>query len=164
MKHTPTYNLTQWELTDRIQMDNFNADNLKLEAALNQKLEPALLLDKTEELTDQTHWNIELPENPGTWFALFIEVTWPGVSIYLNPGLHGSGKAAHIYDGKAAVACFPLRNPEASVFFVPLYGAFEDSKATNYTYTRMTAVSIRHHVDNVNLPNGTYHARVWGFK
>lgn len=34
MEHTATYGLTQWDGTDRIQMADFNSDNLKLEQAL----------------------------------------------------------------------------------------------------------------------------------
>jgi len=34
MTHTPNYNLSQWEKPDRILMDDFNADNAKLDAAL----------------------------------------------------------------------------------------------------------------------------------
>lgn len=34
MKHTQKYQLTQWEKQDRIQMEAFNSDNAKLEAAL----------------------------------------------------------------------------------------------------------------------------------
>ena len=34
MKKTTNYQLNQWEKTDRIMMDDFNADNAKIEAAL----------------------------------------------------------------------------------------------------------------------------------
>ncbi len=34
MTHTPNYNLTQWEQTDRILMADFNSNNAKLDAAL----------------------------------------------------------------------------------------------------------------------------------
>ena len=34
MKHTENYNLNQWELADRIQMEDFNGDNQKIDAAL----------------------------------------------------------------------------------------------------------------------------------
>ena len=35
MKQTSNYQLNQWEMTDRIQMEDFNADNQKIEAALD---------------------------------------------------------------------------------------------------------------------------------
>ena len=34
MNKTPNYQLNQWEKNDRIQMEDFNADNAKIEAAL----------------------------------------------------------------------------------------------------------------------------------
>ena len=32
--HTPNYQLSQWERSDRVQMEDFNADNAKVDAAL----------------------------------------------------------------------------------------------------------------------------------
>lgn len=37
MKKTERYELNQWEASDRIRMEDFNADNLRLEAALLEK-------------------------------------------------------------------------------------------------------------------------------
>lgn len=34
MKKTAQFGLNQWEMSDRIQMDDFNADNAAIEAAL----------------------------------------------------------------------------------------------------------------------------------
>lgn len=34
MEHTATYGLTQWSKSDRIKMEDFNSDNLKVEQAL----------------------------------------------------------------------------------------------------------------------------------
>ena len=34
MKQTQNYHLSQWELTDRIRMGDFNGDNAKIDAAL----------------------------------------------------------------------------------------------------------------------------------
>lgn len=34
MNHTQNYQLSQWEMSDRIRMEDFNADNAKLDAAL----------------------------------------------------------------------------------------------------------------------------------
>ena len=35
MNKTPNYQLNQWDKSDRIQMEDFNADNAKIEAALS---------------------------------------------------------------------------------------------------------------------------------
>ena len=32
--HTPNFNLSQWEKTDKVQMEDFNADNAKIDAGL----------------------------------------------------------------------------------------------------------------------------------
>ena len=37
MKQTDQYGLNQWDLSDRIRMEDFNADNQRLEAALLEK-------------------------------------------------------------------------------------------------------------------------------
>lgn len=37
MKQTQNYQLNQWEMTDRIQMEDFNADNAKVDAALAEE-------------------------------------------------------------------------------------------------------------------------------
>lgn len=37
MNKTEKYQLNQWELTDRIQMEDFNADNAKIDAALAEQ-------------------------------------------------------------------------------------------------------------------------------
>ena len=36
MTETPNYHLTQWELTDRVRMEDFNRDNLKIDEALGK--------------------------------------------------------------------------------------------------------------------------------
>ena len=37
MQHTQNYQLSRWEKDDRIMMEDFNADNAKLDAALSAK-------------------------------------------------------------------------------------------------------------------------------
>ena len=44
MKKTTNYQLNQWAKTDRIMMDDFNADNAKIDAALLSKLGAAELI------------------------------------------------------------------------------------------------------------------------
>ena len=47
--HTPNYALNQWERDDRVLMEDFNADNAKIDAALGAKAEAATVtaLSKT---------------------------------------------------------------------------------------------------------------------
>lgn len=48
MKETNNYKLNQWELTDRVRMEDFNADNLKIENALLGKLSGMQVVDYWE--------------------------------------------------------------------------------------------------------------------
>ena len=41
--HTPNYNLSQWERDDRVLMEDFNADNAKIDAALKGKADQSAL-------------------------------------------------------------------------------------------------------------------------
>lgn len=46
MQKTEHYQLNQWDKTDRIQMEDFNADNAKIEVALNEVKELSLFAAK----------------------------------------------------------------------------------------------------------------------
>ena len=46
MQKTENYQLNQWDKPDRIQMEDFNADNAKIEAALTELAEQAAQIDK----------------------------------------------------------------------------------------------------------------------
>ncbi len=164
MKHTEKNQFILFEKEDRINHEDLNCNTSMMETVLERKLEPVLLLDKTEELTDQLYWSIDLPFTPGDWFAFFIELSWPGNGVALNPGSFGSGKAAQLREPKAAVACFPLRNPRALVYFLPLYGGFAESAYLTNTYENMTGLCLRHYTNTANLKNGTYHMRIYGLK
>lgn len=37
MRKTETYQLNQWEISDRVRMEDFNADNVQLEKILTEK-------------------------------------------------------------------------------------------------------------------------------
>ena len=41
--HTPNYSLSQWERSDKVQMDDFNADNARIDAALAAKADKSAL-------------------------------------------------------------------------------------------------------------------------
>ena len=90
MTKTTNYQLNQWEKTDRILMDDFNADNQKIEAALLGKVPMTLLYDET--LTDKNvridldaagqHWEkyafvlltyTPTPNSPGYTMRISIE-------------------------------------------------------------------------------------------
>lgn len=161
MKQTEQFQLSQWDSTDRIKMEDFNTDNAKIEAALNKKLEPVLLLDKTEKLTDQLYWNVQLPFTPGDWFALIIELNWPGGYIYLNASINDPGTSIQLSPKSAVVGCFPMKNVNNTVCFAPLAGINAGKGITNREYGNLTWLSI--HSISGNLQNGTYRIRIFGF-
>ena len=69
MKQTANYQLNQWEKTDRIQMEDFNADNAKIDAALKAEADARAaaatancyvkLMDITLE-TECQKWDIDI--------------------------------------------------------------------------------------------------------
>ena len=68
MNHTQTYELNQWEDSDRILRTDFNADNQKLENALGAKLQYYKLKEVvTQETVSYTHLlrGAGLPAVPG---------------------------------------------------------------------------------------------------
>ncbi|MCI8678067.1 MAG: hypothetical protein HFF46_06995 [Lawsonibacter sp.] len=63
--HTPNYQLSQWERSDRIQMEDFNADNAKIDAALAQLQATALRIHTGGYMgTGTQSHTIELPFKP----------------------------------------------------------------------------------------------------
>ena len=55
MQKTGNYNLSQWEISDRIQMEDFNADNAKIDAALKaeQDTRAAAVTELTAQLAQK---------------------------------------------------------------------------------------------------------------
>ena len=58
MKQTQNYQLSQWEKTDRIQMEDFNGDNAKIEAALAAVDARLAILDRV--MPDLTYYTGQL--------------------------------------------------------------------------------------------------------
>lgn len=65
---TTNYQLNQWEKTDRILMDDFNADNAKIDAAMLGK---KLLLDYT---TEEEALTVEVPLTSVDWGSCAVAV------------------------------------------------------------------------------------------
>lgn len=161
MNQTENYNLSQWAKTDRILMEDFNADNAKIDAALGGKLEVVELIDKTVTLDKAPSWNVPLNFNPGDYFALFIEYQLPGTS--LTGFTPHKGSRTLLFDLRppyASLALFPLRNPEAQVMFLPA-GGINNGRFMymNYQYKNMNNFSLTFASESVTL-TGTYRLRV----
>ena len=64
MDHTTNYQLSQWSRTDRVLMDDFNADNAKLDAALKAEADARTAL--AAELAKRGNCRIEVTSYVGT--------------------------------------------------------------------------------------------------
>ena len=74
---TPNYQLSQWERSDKIQMEDFNADNAKIDAALSGKAEASAV-----ERLSQTVASLSSSRNCQ---AMTTSYTGSGVSGANNP-------------------------------------------------------------------------------
>ena len=56
--HTPNYQLSQWERDDRILMEDFNADNAKIDAAIKAEAEVRAALKSSIRMrSSRSHWD-----------------------------------------------------------------------------------------------------------
>ncbi|BAL01555.1 hypothetical protein OBV_43560 [Oscillibacter valericigenes Sjm18-20] len=102
LKKTTDYELNQWEKTDRILMDDFNADNAKIEQALaglnNQHLVQLRCAEFAKGATGFSGIEFDLSDFDQTqWTALLLEV---GANVNGNLYLHlndSSSLESHCY-------------------------------------------------------------------
>ena len=89
MKQTQNYHLSQWDKTDRIKMEDFNADNSKIEAALSglKALCNCRVYSATYVGTGEIPLVVECPNRP---VAVFVKNTdiW-GFGIRGNGNMWG---------------------------------------------------------------------------
>ena len=112
MKKTAQFGLNQWEMSDRIQMDDFNADNAAIEAALarverRSAFHTILDVTTTEDLKnaawplniDWTEWKsvtIEImPAEGSQTMVLGYSDSASSAIRYLEPSWKSAGKAQH---------------------------------------------------------------------
>ena len=98
MKKTANYGLNLWEKTDRIQMEDFNADNAKIEAALAAN--PFLKLIDTTIDTDCETFDIDLSSIDMSCFAQLILHCEIGGGPF---ELLANGKTTNYYQNRTAV-------------------------------------------------------------
>ena len=78
MKQTEHYGLSQWELTDRILMEDFNADNLKIAQALAGKLDRAELFYTLGSPSEKPSGNLSLN------LAVIPWADWEFVALHVS--------------------------------------------------------------------------------
>ena len=107
--HTPHYNLSQWERNDRILMDDFNADNAKIDAALGVHAAELAKLPfcgncqiytadyKGTGECGETHPNtLSFPKKP-VWITIFTPDGRSQFNIFPNDITYGFSTASRDY-------------------------------------------------------------------
>lgn len=110
MNKTPNYQLNQWDKSDRIQMEDFNADNAKIEAALQQLRDASpveWLLDVTTTAAASNQYNLDVSGIDFTQYRevrLYVEVNPDSTATSLSVRLNG-GTAYHDSYGATESLC-----------------------------------------------------------
>lgn len=81
MNKTEKYQLNQWELTDRIQMEDFNSDNAKIDAALAEQAAELDTKASHTELAAAIPW-VKIGEATLTAAAQTVSVSIPNAEQY----------------------------------------------------------------------------------
>ena len=125
MKHTPTYNLTQWDLTDRILMQDFNDNNAIIDAALSRKLELVELANESAVLTDAPHFKVELTGiQPKDCVAILLYIYIPNIVQHALRVGSVMNQPVITLTHPSAYLLLPFRNPSLSLNFLPVSGSY----------------------------------------
>ncbi|WP_297871428.1 hypothetical protein [uncultured Oscillibacter sp.] len=171
MEKTPRYQLSQWEKTDRILMEDFNADNANLEAALTAlntedrrldsvKLQIVTLLDKSYSVTESPLLSIPVNgEEMGKCAIVCVDIlpgdaTSPSEFQFLLStskssygGEYWSPKTTDPANGITTGTFFPLYQGERSLFLMfPMRQG--DAIITAFSASRQTALARWHYTYN----------------
>lgn len=135
LKKTTNYQLNLWELEDRILMDDFNADNAKIDAALVHKVPMTVIHDITVP-EDVQQIDFDMKTNQwGQYSVVLLTLTPPstgGGGVTFRTGTQDVSTAYHMtfgfsntdrQEGLAAgssqsgitVVFFPAKNPKAAL-------------------------------------------------
>lgn len=150
MKQTQTYQLSQWEPADRILMEDFNADNTKIEAAILSRLGPieviqtqtpaAAVQSMTLDLTgfDWSIWTMIALKFQGSYTA--STSSNPAAVLRLDGPVGKSLSFTQTPAGSALLVLFPGRDPERLVCCV----GFPDGKLAmnTFAYQDLTGFSL----------------------
>ena len=162
MNQTEHYKLSQWEPSDRVQMEDFNGDNAKVEKALagleKRKLEVVKLVDVQESVSSVARWNISLGDiNLGNYFGIFAEVELPS-KISGSVAIQESGQfLTYLAPGRNVLFTFPLRIPETRIILIGFTGATTPSLG-NSVYQDVHSLSV--YCPNGGL-SGSCRFRMW---
>lgn len=160
MEKTPVYDLSQWAKTDRLLMEDFNADNAAIETALSKKLELVELLDVTETLTQAVKWEVPVGDLQ-LWncAAVFLDLTAATRSLDLYINSLSSYLLSHLSDYRTVLMGFPLKNPDSLVSFTPLLPSSATFRATS-RFGDLETLIFSYGSSNTSRLDGTYRLRV----
>ena len=142
MTKTTNYQLNQWEKTDRIMMEDFNADNEKIEAALtalDRSSKLHTILDVTTD-KDTNFLNYPFSINWAEWKTVYIDVVLAkGSAGDLRVCYHPTTEdiITNLDATWNQIIGFPCGNPE-----MPLYVLI--FKGNTGSFHRCTTVSYKH--------------------
>lgn len=162
MTQTENYKLNQWERSDRILMEDFNADNAKIEAALGRKLEVVELLDETIEADEAARLDFYFKDvMPWDCTAIFIEIYTPRYDTY-----HMTVAGSNYYTNEfttdlASYIGFPFKNPECYITFLPAGGGVDVSRSNTFKYKQLSFLTVTHSSAARKL-SGSFRCRVTG--
>lgn len=131
MQKTENYQLNQWDKTDRIQMEDFNADNAKIEAALAAEAGSRASLEQAvaalaAQMTPQTLVDATCTISNGGWSVDISSIDWSQwrtVYIIVEPKTN-SGTSCRLQtndnatiistlSGSCTLMLIPLMRPDA---------------------------------------------------
>ena len=129
MQHTQNYQLSRWEKDDRIMMEDFNADNEKIDAALAAKAD-------AEDVTALGETVAALTAGLGSG-GKNCRIAW---GSYTGTGTYGSGSPNSLSFDFIPVLVFIVSDDNAclgnSRFIRPcVYGTDHDNQALKVTWT-----------------------------
>ena len=167
MKKTTNYQLNQWAKTDRIMMDDFNADNAKLETALTKALTEKRAI-KTVTLTDPQSVN-DIPVddiNWAEWSVVGMEVPFypdsgddteyvcaPNLGALAYTSGHRTG-LMHSTINPFALLLLPMRDPERNVSSLALIKDGGYGYAHNIPFKNLTSLRLIYNSNTKRFPKG----------
>lgn len=125
MNKTPNYGLNQWEPADRILMEDFNADNTKIEAALDGKLGRSQLIRTVRDESRTQTVKVDLSDvDWNEWEYVAVTFDHPLIEGAITDlgGYLRSRKGGYIYapssvDARGTYICKTAPGPLFLVFF-----------------------------------------------
>lgn len=145
MNHTPAFNLSQWDPTDRIFMRDFNSDNAIIDAALSTRPQLVELMNVTETLNGASNWYKAVDtEKLSNSFAFFIEYIRPKTkAVTYKVDVPGAlSNAGELIAPCGCLFGFPLRNPAQAIYLRPA-GGFRVADHTNINpYSTFTGLNL----------------------